>query len=233
MHPKNPSGGWAIDAADTRTRTDRLIRELSDAVLRGEFAPGDKLDEHSLAERYGVSRTPVREALRQLATSGLVDVRPRRGAVVATLTPEQLGELFGAMAELEATCSRLAALSMSPMERRRLEETHASSEALVHANDAEGFSAANLSFHSAIYAGAHNAPLAEMTAGLRSRLLPYRRAQFHVPGRLPRSFSEHATVVAAIVAADAASAHAAMLRHVSLVEDSFERLVQATRAPKA
>ncbi|MFC7052086.1 GntR family transcriptional regulator [Hansschlegelia quercus] len=222
-----------IDSADSRTRTDRLIRELSDAVLNGEFAPGDKLDEHSLAERYGVSRTPVREALRQLATSGLVDMRPRRGAVVATLTPVRLAELFGAMAELEATCSRLCALSMTPVERRRLEELHASSEPLVDANDAEGFSAVNLSFHSALYAGAHNGPLAEITSGLRSRLLPYRRAQFRTPGRLPRSFAEHGVVVAAIVSADAAAAHAAMLRHVSLVEDSFERLIAATRSSPA
>lgn len=211
-------------AADGHTRTDRLVRELSDAIMTGEFEPGDRLDEHSLADRFGVSRTPVREALRQLATSGLVEVRPRRGAVVASLTAERLGELFGAMAELEATCSRLSAIGMTPVERRRLEAHHESMAPLVAANDPEGFAAANLTFHTMIYAGAHNGALAEIASGLRQRLLPYRRAQFHTPGRLPRSHAEHGMVVEAISAADAAAAHAAMLRHVSLVEDSFERL---------
>ncbi|GLK78454.1 MULTISPECIES: GntR family transcriptional regulator [Methylopila] len=213
-----------MSLVESPTRTDQLISDLSDAIIAGEFTPGERLDEHSLAERFGVSRTPVREALRQLATTGLVDVRPRRGAVVASLTPERLGELFGAMAELEATCSRLAAIGMSPVERRRLEARHDSMAALVEANDAEGFAAANVDFHSLIYAGAHNAPLADIARGLRERLSPYRRAQFHTPGRLPRSHAEHGAVVTAILNADAASAHAAMLRHVSLVEDSFERL---------
>ncbi|MFC3694107.1 GntR family transcriptional regulator [Chenggangzhangella methanolivorans] len=215
------------------TRTDRLVRDLSDAIMSGEFEPGDRLDEHSLADRFGVSRTPVREALRQLATSGLVEVRPRRGAVVASLTADRLAELFGAMAELEATCSRLSAIGMSPVERRRLEAHHESMSAFVTENDPEGFAAANLTFHTMIYAGAHNGPLAEMAAGLRQRLLPYRRAQFHTPGRLPRSHAEHGAVVEAIVAADAAAAHAAMLRHVSLVEDSFERLAAAFTRSKA
>lgn len=217
----------AQSVAEAGTRTDRLVRDISDAILAGEFVPGDRLDEHSLADRFGVSRTPVREALRQLATSGLVEVRPRRGAVVASLTAERLAELFGAMAELEATCSRLSAIGMTPFERRRLEAHHEAMETFVTGNDPEGFAAANLTFHTMIYAGAHNGPLAEMAAGLRQRLLPYRRAQFHTPGRLPRSHAEHGAVVEAITAAAAAAAHAAMLRHVSLVEDSFERLASA------
>lgn len=217
---------------DDRTRADRLVSDVSDAILNGDFAPGDRLDELSLAERYGVSRTPVREALRQLASSGLVDVRPRRGAVVASITPEKLADLFGAMAELEATCARLAAISMSPLERRRLEAFHALMQELVDAGDADGFATANLTFHTQIYAGAHNGHLAEIASGLRARLLPYRRAQFRTPGRLPRSHEEHGVVTAAILAADAAGAHSAMLRHVSLVEDSFERLALGRTMPK-
>ncbi|MDR4306783.1 GntR family transcriptional regulator [Chelatococcus sambhunathii] len=209
---------------DDRTRADRLVSDVSADIINGAFAPGDRLDELSLADRYGVSRTPVREALRRLASSGLVDVRPRRGAVVASITPAKLAELFGAMAEMEATCARLAAIGMTPMERRRLEEFHASMRPLAADGDAEGFAAANLTFHTQIYAGAHNGHLAEIASGLRSRLMPYRRAQFRTPGRLPRSHEEHGAVTAAILAADAPAAHAAMLRHVSLVEESFEQL---------
>ena len=72
--------------SENLTLTDKLAADVADAVLSGAFAPGARLDEHSLAERYGVSRTPVREALRQLAATGLIEMRPRRGAVVAAVT---------------------------------------------------------------------------------------------------------------------------------------------------
>ena len=110
--------------SDGQTHTDKLAGEIADAILSGAFPPGFRLDEQSLAQRYNVSRTPVREALRQLAATGLIDIRPRRGAVVAQVTPAQLEELFVAMGEMEATCARLAAIRMTPVERRRLQSLH-------------------------------------------------------------------------------------------------------------
>jgi DNA-binding GntR family transcriptional regulator len=212
-----------------RTLTETLAAEIADGVLSGAFAPGARLDEHMLAQRFGVSRTPVREALRQLATSGLIDMRPRKGAVVAQITAEQLDALFVAMAEMEATCARLAAMSMTPIERRRLQARHEAMAELVHAGVPDPYSDANNTFHSAIYAGAHNAVVADFTTALRRRLAPFRRAQFRAPGRLPRSHAEHEAVVRAILAGDANAAHAAMLHHVGLVEDAYEQLVAAGR----
>lgn len=206
------------------TTVDKLADDMAEAILSGEFAPGSRLDEQLLAQRYAVSRTPVREALRQLATTGLIEVRPRRGAVVARVSPAQLEELFVAMGELEATCARLAALSMAPTERRRLQALHDQMKLLAKTNDAVAFADANHMLHTMIYAGAHNAVLAETTASIRRRLGPFRRAQFHLEGRLPRSLSEHDAVVAAIIRGDAPAAHAAMLHHVTLVEQSFEEL---------
>lgn len=208
------------------THADRLADEIAAAVLSGEFRPGVRLDEKSLAERYAVSRTPVREALRQLASTGLIDIKPRRGATVVRATSEQLETLFGAMAEIEATCARLSALSMTPLERRRLAAFHESMSAFVAAEDSDGFAAANLTLHSQIYAGAHNDIIADYATGLRRRLAPFRRAQFRTKGRLPRSHDEHKKVVDAIQAGDAAAAHAAMFHHMSLVEESFERLAE-------
>jgi DNA-binding GntR family transcriptional regulator len=197
-------------------------------IFYGEFAPGSRLDEQQLAQRFAVSRTPVREAFRLLATTGLIEIRPRRGAFVTQVSPSELEELFVAMGELEATCARLAALSMAPTERRRLEALHARMEELAKAGDATSFAEANHAFHTMIYAGAHNVVIADMTAALRRRLAPFRRAQFYLEGRPPRSHAEHDAVVRAIVDGDAAGAHAAMLHHVNLVEASFEELV-ATR----
>jgi DNA-binding GntR family transcriptional regulator len=208
---------------ERETRSERLADEIAEAVLTGEFEPGRHLDEHMLAGRFGVSRTPVREALRQLASTGLIDLRPRRGAVVSRVTSDQLERLFVAMAEIEATCARLAAMSMTTIERRRLQAFHDHMAESVERDDREAFATANLTFHSLIYSGAHNEILAEFATGLRRRLAPFRRAQFRAAGRLPRSHVEHAAIMRAIVVGEAAAAHTAMVDHMSLVEEAYDQ----------
>jgi DNA-binding GntR family transcriptional regulator len=209
-------------SSDNLTLTEKLATAIADGILDGTFKPGAHLDEVGLAQQHGVSRTPVREALRQLTTSGLIEMRPRRGAVVAKATPAQVESLFVAMAEMEATCARLCALSMTPVERRRLQARQEEMLALAEAGNPEAYADANVAFHSMVYTGAHNAPLADYAMSLRRRVGPFRRAQFRVEGRLRRSNEEHGAVVRAILAGDAPAAHAAMLHHVSLVEDAFE-----------
>ncbi|MFT0862210.1 GntR family transcriptional regulator [Ancylobacter sp. G4_0304] len=211
-------------ADERQTRTEKLAADLASAILDGTLEPGSRLDEHMLAERYGTSRTPVREALRQLATTGLIELRPRRGAVVTQVTSEQLDTLFVAMGELEATCARLSALSMTPIERRRLDALHESMGEMTACGDVAAYTASNTVFHTMFYAGAHNVVVSEMTIALRRRLAPFRQAQFRAPGRLARSHAEHGAVVQAVLTGDAAGAHAAMLHHVSLVEDAFDQL---------
>ena len=217
-------------SSENPTLTEKLATAIADGILDGTFKPGTHLDEVSLAHQHGVSRTPVREALRQLTTSGLIDMRPRRGAVVSKATQEQVESLFVAMAEMEATCARLCALSMTPVERRRLQARHEAMTELAGSGDPDAYSNANVAFHSAIYAGARNVLLAEFAMGLRRRVGPFRRAQFRMAGRLARSNQEHDAVVRAILAGDASAAHAAMLHHVSLVEDAFEALAAINAA---
>jgi DNA-binding GntR family transcriptional regulator len=218
--------GMKISALEGATRAERLADEIAASILSGEFRPGLRLDEKTLAKRYAVSRTPVREALRQLASTGLIDVKPRRGATVVRATSAQVETLFGAMAEIEATCARLSAMSMTPLERRRLASFHESMAKFVMQNDGEGFADANLTLHTQIYLGTHNAIIADFATGLRRRVAPFRRAQFRTQGRIPRSHEEHKKVVDAILAGDAATAHTAMFHHMSLVEESFERLAE-------
>jgi DNA-binding GntR family transcriptional regulator len=219
-----------VMSVDHPTLTEKLATAIADGILDGTFKPGAHLDEIGLAQQHGVSRTPVREALRQLTTSGLIEMRPRRGAVVAKATPEQVESLFVAMAEMEATCARLCALSMTPVERRRLQARQEEMLALADAGDTGGYADANVAFHSMIYTGAHNAPLADYAMSLRRRVGPFRRAQFRLQGRLKRSNDEHGAVVRAILAGDATAAHAAMLHHVSLVEDAYEAFSATTAA---
>lgn len=206
----------------SRTLTEDLRLQLADEILRGELQPGTALDEVRIATRFGVSRTPVREALRQLNASGLVDIRPHRGAVVAQLSEERLHELFVAMAELEAVCAGLAATSMTALERRHLEEIHAFLKELMQSGDPDRYVEVNESFHSAIYLGSHNGPLGDMAIMTRARLQPFRRAQFRTLGRLSKSYAEHDQIVQAILRGDREGAMEAMRVHIGTVETAFE-----------
>ena len=208
------------------TLADRLASDIGQAVVDGVFPPGSRLDETKLAERFEVSRTPVREALRQLAASGLIEMRPHRGAVVSAITSERLNDLFVAMAEIEATCARLSALSMNPIERKRLAALHLAMGKLARKGSEQEYADANREFHLAIYSGAHNTTLLDIALAMRRRLDPFRRAQFRAAGRLKRSHTEHDTVLQAILASDAAAAHARMHDHVLQVEDAFETLAR-------
>jgi DNA-binding GntR family transcriptional regulator len=210
------------DTAEARrTRADEIREAVADEIMSGRAFPGVRLDEQELATRYGVSRTPVREALKQLAASGLVEMRPHKGAVVAPMTPGRLSELFEALAELEAVCSRLSAEKMTGAERRELETAHRALSDLVRRGDPQAYHLANIGFHDLIYRGSHNSFLAETTVSLRRRLSPFSRAQFRNLGRLSRSFAEHDAIVTAIVRGDGETAFKAMRQHLAIVENAF------------
>ncbi len=201
------------------TRVEALVGRLSEEIADGLLAPGVWLDEKSLAERFGVSRTPVREALSQLVASGLADRRPHRGVVVAAVSLERLGQMFEVMTELEGTCARFAARRMAEAEKQALAELHAASAAAT--GDPEAYAAFNRRFHHAIYAGGHNPFLVETAQDVRRRLAPFRHAQFRLDGRPAGSFREHAAVVRAVLAGDGEAAHAAMSAHIARVRDAY------------
>jgi DNA-binding GntR family transcriptional regulator len=211
-----------LPAAGRRTLAEELRAALADDIVRGLIAPGAGLEETELARRFGVSRTPVREAVRQLAASGLVELRAHRGAVVARPSDERLLGMFEAMAELEALCAGFAAGRMTPAERGELEAVHEDLRVLVHGGDPQPYHEANEAFHGAIYAGAHNGYLAEMTHATRARVQPFRRAQFRNLGRLAKSHLEHDRVVRAILRGDRAVAAEAMRRHIMTVCEEYE-----------
>ncbi|WP_315744231.1 MULTISPECIES: GntR family transcriptional regulator [unclassified Bradyrhizobium] len=212
----------ALPSVAKITRAEELRLQLADEIVRGVLAPGAPLDETEIAKRFNVSRTPVREALRQLAASGLVEARAHRGAVVARPGVERLSGMFEAMAELEGLCAGLAAQRMTPVERQRLELIHDELRTLSHAGNPERFHEVNERFHSAIYAGAHNAYIAEITLATRVRVQPFRRAQFRNLGRLAKSHAEHDRVVVGILRGDKAGAANAMRAHIELVRGEYE-----------
>lgn len=202
------------------TLAETLRRQLADDILDGRLLPGIRLDEQELATRFGVSRTPVREAFKLLAATGLVQVRPNKGVVVTAITPDRLSEMFEVMGEIEAACARLAARRMTREERTALSDLHADAGRLAQGGNPDSYDELNTRFHSAIYAGAHNEFLEETALSIRQRLRPFRRAQFRVTGRLTRSWLEHDGVVRAILAGDGEAAYHAMRMHVTAVGDA-------------
>jgi DNA-binding GntR family transcriptional regulator len=211
-----------IVRTDRLTRAEELRQHLADEIVRGALAPGAALDETDIARRFSVSRTPVREALRQLAASGLVEARAHRGAVVAQPSLERLGGMFEAMAELEALCAGLAAERMTPTERYKLEAIHEELRVLSYAGDPDRFHQVNEHFHSAIYAGSQNGHIAEITLATRQRVQPFRRAQFRNLGRLAQSHAEHDRVVVAIMRGDRNGAATAIRAHIERVHGEYE-----------
>ncbi len=205
-----------------RTLAEELRLQLADEIISGILEPGTALDELGVARRFSVSRTPVREAIRLLAASGLIEARPHRSAIVARPSTEFLLAMFEAMAELEALCAGFSAERMSGFERRALETAHEKLRALIQIGDPQSFHEANEAFHNTIYAGAHNDYIGEMTLATRARVQPFRRAQFRNLGRLAKSHVEHDRVVTEILRGNRNGAAGAMHDHIMTVRGEYE-----------
>lgn len=203
------------------SRASELVPILEQEIVTGTLQPGTRLDETLLAERFSVSRTPVREALTRLAAGGLVEIRPRRGAVVATITIKNLMNMFEVMAYLEAACARLAARRITPEEKIKLAASHAACAALSDTELYDDYYSENMRLHSIIYAASHNEYLEKKTQNLRLRLSPHRRLQVRIPGRIKSSSDEHGRLVDAILQGDADLAEKLTRDHVNIQGERF------------
>lgn len=180
------------------TLADEVRVQVTEEIVTGQLAPGARLDESSLAARYNVSRTPIREALRQLVASGLVEWRPRQGAVVSQASIPQLVEMFEMMAELEAFAGRLSARRMTSDERAKLKGLIEEARGLVSNDDSTAYQRHNRTFHFMIYEGSHNSYLIGQASSLYDRIAPYRAYELRREGEVKRVFEEHEDIVEAI-----------------------------------
>lgn len=211
---------------ETRASADSLVRMLEDDILNSVLKPGERLDEQSLARRFEVSRTPVREALRHLASSGLVDIKKNQGATVRRLTTPELIEMFQVMAEFEGLAARLSARRMSREEVAELRRLHEICEVTTKEDDYNAFYDANNALHDAIFRGARNQFLQSESRKLRNRLNVYRR---HVttPRSMMKSAAEHARFVDAIAKGEEQMAYELMRSHVDLVAGAAADIMMA------
>ncbi|MGL9622961.1 GntR family transcriptional regulator [Bradyrhizobium sp. U531] len=205
--------------------SDRIRNALTDEIASGALVAGSALEEQQLADRFGASRTPVREALRQLVVSGLVEVRGRRGLVVARMTPERIMDMFETSAEVEAMCVRLATYRMTPLERSHLMELHEDSRAMVEANDVNAYDGFNRHFHEGIYRATHNSFLSEQAQDVRSRLSAFRRTQLRQGDRIHKSREEHEAIMQAIAEGDGDAASRRMRAHMLNAATALRRYI--------
>jgi DNA-binding GntR family transcriptional regulator len=210
-----------------KNRSEILREAIEEMIAIGQFLPGQHLDETELATQFGVSRTPIREALNQLMSMGIIVMRPRRGAVVADIGPQQLIEMFEVMAEFEAMCGRLAARRMSAAEHDALLAAHRACKEARDTADPDKYFTMNEAFHEQIYAGSRNTFLAEQARSLHRRLRPYRRLQLRVRDRTKVSYDEHEQTVQAIIEGDSNLTVELLRQHITVQGQRFADLIAA------
>ena len=206
-------------------RADWLRDRLEEEILTGALVPGDRLEEVALARRFGVSRTPIREALFQLSAAGLIENRPRRGAMVAEIGAHQLTEMFEVMAELEAMCARLATRRATPEDLAAIRSAQEACRTALTSADGDAYYYENEVFHERVRAAARNHFLIEQAGALQKRLRPYRRLQLRARNRMEASCREHEAIVTAIAGPDAARAEEVMRAHVVVQGERFADLI--------
>lgn len=199
-----------------------LLDRLRRLVVSGAVAPGDLLAETALAEEFDVSRTPIREALKQLEREGLVEIRPRVGTFVRKPTTREIFELFQLKESLEGLAASLLAQRGDVPELRSLIHNVESESAAVRAGDQAAYAALVHDFHETLVAGADNQKLSEHYELLMNQLAYHRivKQTLSLPGRLTHSLSEHAQILEAIQSKDPLAAELATRRHVALTRQS-------------
>lgn len=191
-----------------------VAERLRQRIFAHELAPGAWIDEQTLAGDYGISRTPLREALKVLAAEGLVTLKPRRGCYVTEISERDLDDIFPLMALLEGRCAAEASQRATAEDMQELEALHAALERCAKHRQIEQFFDANQAFHLRIQEISGNRWLLQVIQDLRKVLKLSRLHSLSIDGRLHQSLLEHRTIMAAIKARDAHAAESAMREHL-------------------
>lgn len=193
----------------------KIESALIEDIAAGVLVPGERVDETRLASRFGVSRTPVREALNRLLALGILEPGEGRGLAVATYTREQLGQIFEAMFEIEAVCARLASQRLSLLSRSRIEAAQNRCAAAAEQGDRLQYLRANEAFHQEIYDAMGNPFLAELAADFRRRTGPFRAKKFVSDEDLKSSVESHQLLLKSIFSNNSSVADAGMREHMT------------------
>jgi DNA-binding GntR family transcriptional regulator len=199
---------------------ERLRRRIEDQILK----PGDRIDENALVREFGVSRTPLREALKVLQVEGLVTMSPHRGCFVATLSQDDLDDIYAAISALEGSTARAAAHAVSPADLEKLRDMQTRMESAAAVGDYAAYRVVNRKAHELLQSIAANRWLTDIVANLRRVLMLHRHVTIYIPERLDQSVAEHRELLAAFEAGDADAAERVMRAHVMNQREALRKL---------
>lgn len=214
-----------MNQAHKPSRSSEIKAILEGEIERGDLPPGEPMDERALAARFNVSRTPVREALQQLAAQNLVQIVPRQGVFVIKMTVPQLREMLELLGELEAVSAKLAARRMDDAQRDALSRAINDGVEALGAGDGKRFAQSNAAFHEVICAACHNEYLADQIRTLRRMIDRYRPKVFMAPSRREKSIKEHQKLGEALLAGDETLAQALMMEHAPVGAAGFSEFL--------
>ncbi len=211
---------------DNLTLRERVHDHLKQEILANRYGPGSELLEVPLSEELGVSRGPVREALRSLEAEGLVEITPRRGAVVTILSKREFLEAYQVREALEVLGVRLAVPRLTESAISALAERIERMDEHAAAGDDDAFFEANAAFHEAFMEASENRKLIEVYRRLMAQMRPYRRPSARLRGNLERSIAEHREIVTAARTGDADATVALVMKHIEVPQRSLEALTE-------
>ncbi len=207
---------------DNLTLRERVHDFLKGEILANRYPPGSELLEVPLSEELGVSRGPVREALRSLESEGLVQITPRRGAVVMSFTKRDFLEAYQVRESLEALGVRLAVPRLSDDDLDDLDSRLDAMASHAAAGDLDAFFDVNAAFHEAFMQASENRKLIEVYRRLMAQMGPYRRPSARLRGNVERSIAEHREILAAARMRDVEAAVALLMKHVEVPQRMLE-----------
>lgn len=179
------------------TLREKILENIRDAIISGSMKPGSKVSEPELAERFGISRTPIREAFRQLESEGYLTVIPRKGAVVTTFSQKEVEEFYAIKSILEGYAARRACTKLTDREIARLETINDKLQELAEQDNIKQFFRIHNDFHELFIKAADNEKLKEMISGLVTRFQRLRLMSLSLPGRMKVSVQEHRKIIEA------------------------------------
>lgn len=227
------AGGSSASSGKRPTQCAIVRRAIENDIVTGVLPPGAQVDEDAIAQRFSVSRTPVREALLQLIESGLVKKSPRHPAVVAPLDVRRLVQSFEVMSELESLCARLAARRISAQERKELAALQQEADTALARADHDAVGRLGSRFHQKIWQATHNEVLIETVTRFAVGLTPFRLFQLKSEGRPGANNEDHQALLALILGGQSDEAATLMKRHVSVQGDVLADYISMAQSYKA
>ena len=209
-----------------QTLREQIVSSLREAIIQGELNPGQKLTEPELAEKLGISRTPIREAFRQLESEGFLTVMPRRGAVVSRVSRKEIDDFYELKSLLEGYAARIGAEKINEKGIDKLRKINDQLFELAEKDDVDAFFLKNDEFHNVFISYCGNEKLLEFLEHMVQKFMRFRLGALSVPGRLKKSVKQHKNIINAMARKDGRLAETMVLEHALLSREELTAQVE-------